>query len=1318
MQLKDQTRQGHPGGVTLSRGSTAASGSGATEPNADQLQPYLPRLLLEWLVDTPDRLFREVDGTMAFVDISGFTKLSERLARQGKVGAEELTDAIGGCFAELLGVGYGNGGGLVKFGGDALLLLFTGAGHETRATRAAIGMRRALRDIGRIDCGGGRVTLRMSVGVHSGTFHFFLVGDSHRELIVSGPAASQVVLMEGTADAGEIVISEATAAALPGCVVGPVKGHGRLLRRVPSGLSTERADTDVAAAGSRLLSCIPTAVRERLLAGVDEPEHKRVTVAFLHFDHVDELIARSGAAVAAEQLDELVRIVQRAVDGHGLCFLGSDIDVDGGKIILAAGTPRSSGDDEERMLLALRGILEARPALPIRIGVNRGPVFAGEIGPTYRRTYTVMGDAVNLAARLMAKAEPGQLLATEGVLAQSRTTFETHPLEPFLVKGKAQPVHAFDVGSVAGVSTDASDAAPVPLIGREREVAVLLDALASARSGDGRLVEVVGEAGIGKSRLVEELRAQAGDVTVLSAACGLYEASTPYFPIRTLLRTMLGVPAGADERQAGSHLRDALSASAPELRQWAPLIAIPLGADVPPTPEVDRLEERFRRERLERATVELMARRLVEPTLVLIEDTHWADEPSSELLRRIAEHVADRPWLVCVTRRDIDRGFRACPGDRVTTLRPAPLDATASAALVHAVTDDAPLAPHEIAALAERSGGNPLFLRELLASARSAGGVEGLPDSVEAVIVARLDGLAPLDRALLRRLSVLGQSFDRRLADAVLPDDVPPPEHQAWRRLRELVNVDPRGDIRFCHALIHAAAYDSLPYRVRQSLHARVGEAIEQGVGDALEDQAGLLSLHFFEARRYARAWEYSRLAAERASSMYANVEAATFYARALEAARRSGDVSAPDLVAVHEALGDVRRRLGEYRRAGDAYRAARRILSDAPAATAALLIKQARISQVAGRSVDALRWLRRAMTALDGTGPAAAGHERAQLAVTFASVRWDQGRAGDAIEWCERAIAEAKAVGHVEALAHAYYLVDMCHVALGRPELATYSGSALALYEEMGDLWGQGVVLNNLGAQAYWQGRWDEALELYARGREARDLVGDAVNASYGTANIAEILSDQGRLDEATPLFRDVLRVWRAAGDRHGVAYVLGHLGRVAYRAGQLDEALPLLEEAREECRALGSDADMVEADGRIAECLLFAGEGALALVIVNRALDRARSTGGAAVHLPMLHRVRAFALMGRGDMAGARDALELSLVEARTRGADYEVALTLRPLARLLEIDGAATDELRVESDAILQRLGVVDVFEPDLSSRRAATTRLSATVSQETE
>ena len=1260
----------------------------------DMLVPYLPRLAIQWLSESPERTYQDLEGSVAFVDISGFTKLSERLSRLGKVGAEELADAINTCFNRLLAVAYGNGGGLIKFGGDALLLFFSGVDHEVKASRAAIGMRRALREIGRLDCSGINVALRMSVGVHSGIFNFFLVGKSHREPIMTGPAASQTVLMESTAEAGEIVVSEATARALPPGIVGEMKGPGFLLRREPRGMSLEHVELEPPR-DVDLVQCVPRAIREHLLAGLHEPEHRRVTVAFVHFDGTDRLIEQSGSEVAAAELERLVGDIQIAADAQDICFLASDIDRDGGKIILTAGAPVATGNDEERMLLALREIVGPVRAIPIRVGVNNGYVFCGDIGPSYRRTYTVMGDAVNLAARVMAKAQPGQILTTETPLRQSRTTFETVTLEPFLVKGKAKPVSAFALGPVSRAHKPVEDAT-VPLVGREHELQVLLEALDSARSGSGRVVEVIGEPGLGKSRLLEEVKRDSGDDLVLPVSCELYEASTPYGAFRDLLRSLLGIAEDATSNDAASRLEEVLAALSPDLLPWAPLIAIALDIEVPDTQQTRQIEQRFRRTKLNEVTGRLLARLLRAPTLFVFEDVHWMDEASSDLLRHLAEEVEQFPWFICVTRRDVQTGFTAPDGGPATRIRLEPLDSQQTAALLAVSTEDAPFRPDEIAALTERAGGNPLFLKELMAAARSAGSVDALPDSVEALIMARIDSLAPVDKNLLRHSSVLGRSFAPELLPAVI-EVAPLEDDPVWERLSEFLVRDENGNVSFVHALIRDGAYEGLSYRLRRKLHARVGETIEGAAGEKPDEQAELLSLHFFHAQRYVEAWRYSLVAAERAKSIYANAEAAEFFERALGSARHVEDLVPLEIARVQESLGDVRERMGSYAEAAATFRALRRRAAGDAVSGARLLLKLSRVQGRLRRYSGAVRSLRQGLRLLEGLDGMEATAQRAQLMAWLAHFAQDQGRHVPAVRWSLSAVAEADRSSEKEALAHAYRLLDWAYFDLGQSEKATFSAQALALYEELGDLVGQAAVLNNLGVFAYWGGRWDEALDLYRRTREISHRAGDMVVAAFSTANIGEILSDQGRLEEAEVLFREALRVWQAAGYRGAVATAKGYLARVASRAGRYDEALLLFREAHSEAEDIGMEEEALDMDAWTAECLLFQGRAGEALSMLEEALERAGELSGAGASTPMLHRLRGSALLQLGELVKAEEALNEGLAVARVRHSSYEVALTLRAISRLAQANGiAASSDLENESRTILQGLGVAPVFD----------------------
>jgi class 3 adenylate cyclase/tetratricopeptide (TPR) repeat protein len=1277
------------------------------------LQPYVPRLVVDWLRETPSSRHRQLDGSLAFVDISGFTELTERLSRRGKVGAEEMNDVLGKCFGELLSVAYDYGAGVIKWGGDAVLLLFTGDSHAARACRGAFEMQKAIRSVGKLETSSGRVVLRMSVGIHSGPLEFFLVGDLHRELIITGPGATATVEMESMAAAGEVVISSTTAAMLEGRTVGEPRGLGFLLKRGPE-VESERSAPVEDVTQVDLRACIPPEVSDHLLAGGGEAEHRPMTAAFIHFMRADEILTGEGPDVLADALEQCLGTVQRIAHEHRVTFFETDIAPSGGKIMLMAGAPRSAGNDEERMLRAMRAVVDAGGPLPVRIGVNWGRIFVGDFGPEYRRTYSVKGDAVNLAARLMARAEPGQVLATEDVLRRSRTAFDTVALEPFKAKGKSELVHAFEVGNVHGVR--AARESETPLIGREQELGSLLTMLDLARDGRGCVVDLVAEPGMGKSRLIEELRRRAGEIRIVSAQCDEYELSTPYFSLRTVLSQLLDL--APEDEEAADRLMHVVGVVAPDLVPWVPLLGVPLGLELQDTPETAVLEEQFRRTRVDETTGQLLAALLPEPTLLVFEDTHWMDEASAGVLSQLLADVAERPWLVVTARRDEPTGF-VPTGEAFTRLELAPLAAEQAEELVHAATEELPLLPHEIETLTARAGGNPFFLTQLLSAARAAGGVDELPDSLEAVMMAEIDRLPPSDRRLLRCAAVVGASFDPDLVAASLDE---PPDADAWERLAQYVAPDD-GDtgLRFRHALVRDAAYEGLPFRRRRELHERIGLALEERSDEAAVE-AELLSLHFFSAGDHDRAWRYSQAAGERAQEIYANAEAATFFQRALEAARQLRDTSALDVRNTHERLGDVRVRLGELSQAATAYRASRRGLDDDPVQESRLLVKEAMVPFRLARYPAAIRWLNRALAVLEGVEGAEADVERVRIAVWCANTRQRQGRREDAIEWCERALAEAARTDADtrHAVGHAYVILDWAYFWLGRPDEAVYSPRALEIFEELGDLEWASIVLNNMGVFLYMQGRWDEALELERRALEAEETFGDRWGAALTTANIADILADQGRLDEAELLAAAAFRVYRATGISTDAAAGKSLLGRIEARSGRLDEARASFEEARAMYLESGQPDEALRADAGIAECLVLEGEASAAIALIDEIVAGA-STDDLSVLESTLCRLRGCALLRLGRFDQARNELEEALrivpqndADFGMRSAAYEAALILDALVQLGHVSGiAALAEVAAARDEVVERLGVLRLPElplpvPDAREQAAAASR----------
>ena len=1263
-------------------------------------RPYVPAVVIDWLREGPDASRRMVDGTLAFIDISGFTRLTERFAQAGKVGAEEVSQVLNAAFASLLEVAFGYGADLIKWGGDAVLLLFQGEGHAAAACAAAWEMHRTLRRGGKVTGTAGSAKLRMSAGLHSGQVNFFLVGSRHRELIITGPAATQTALMEAAAEAGQVAISPETAALLGPGLVGAVKGPGYLLAATPH-VPPRPVGRVCDVTGLDLGRYLPPPVAENLLAGGHGGEHRRVSVAFVEFSGTDRLLTADGAEAVAAALQHVVAAAQDAAQANQVTFLGTDINADGGKIMLVASAPRSTRQDETHLLQAVRAVLARPGALMLRAGAHAGRAFAGDLGPSYRRTYSVWGDAINLAARLMARAAPGQLLATADILDRSTRMFAFRSLPPFPVKGKAQPVHAFDVGAPLP-NRPAPAQAAARLAGRDAEVTALRDTLDSLRRGRGRVVELVGEPGIGKSRVLGELLKMADQERQLIVRCDAYATAIPYAVTDMLLRDLLGVPTEAEPLAAAAALEKAVAEQAPQLEKWLPLLATVVGAELPPTPEVAQLDDAFRRPRLEHAVTELVGVILRDPAVLAVEDVQLADEASVSLLSRLLDEVPGRPWLVVITGQ-ARSPLRAPEIVEPLRLELGPLPASAAEMLLLDATRRSPLTPDQLAAITERGAGNPLFLRELAAVAGRGGDGKLLPESIEDVIGAQIDLLDAADKSTLRAAAVAGMSFEEELLAEVLGR---PLDAGVWERLREFVSAEAPGSFRFRHQLLHDVAYEGLPYARRRQLHGQLADALERrAAGAPQEAEAAQLSLHYFHAQRYAAASYYARIAGERAAAVYANAEAAGFLTTALDAARRAGQ-SAAEVSRLAEALGDIRYRLGQFPAADQAFAEARKSIDGDPVALARLCEKTALVvARTSGLSA-ALRWTARGREALAGLTDTDthAARQDALLLAARALLRYRQGRYAEAARAAEEAVAVARRCGARAVLARALYLLDIVDVARGRYGGEPWAEQALAIWDELGDLSWQAQALNALGGRAYFEGRWDDALGYYRKAGEAFARAGNQWNAAITACNVGEILSNQGRYAEAEDAVRPAERVLRASGTPSDTAFAATVLGTTAARRGSPEEALGLLEAARADYLKVGESTAAVATEISMAEALLYAGEAEEALARADDIVASSHARNGDA-SASTLARVRGYALALMGRAVSAQESVDESLRAARERGDRYDEALAADALIRLAEIRGqSAEPDLLARRDDLFRSLGIrtVPTPWPDASGR----------------
>lgn len=1229
---------------------------------AELLRPYVPELLTRW---PAGRSWQVLDGTLVSADISGFTALSERLARTGREGAEQLTVVVNDCFAPMIESCALHDGDVVKFGGDALLVWFTGDEHALRACRAAIDMRRVFRTPRHL-VDGRRARLAVSIGVHSGEHAFFTVENGHMELVVTGPGATATVDAEAEASAGEILLTPATAELVPPGWLGPARAGGMLLRRT-AGHSAPSIELPPTVDLTRL---VPQDQAVQIGAEAVN-EHRQVTVAFLRFCGTDDLVAAGALDVVHARLQQTAEIVWESCHQYGVSWLSSDVYHDGGKFVLTAGAPISRGSDEDRMLRAVRSVLDASDPTWLCAGVNRGFVFAGDLGSARRRTYTTMGDATNLAARLMSAAGPGELVASRTVLDWAGSAYENEQLEPFFVKGKSAPVIAAKVGAHVGPRDDL-DRIDTELWGRATEVEFLTGLARRTEAGAGDLVLLSGERGIGKSRLTLEVIRAFPHFRLAFTRCQPYDRFSPFSTVVPVLRELLGIEPRATPAVAGQQLLAWLADHAPDLSPFAPLLAVSVDATVDPTPASDDVAPSFRRARTVQLVVELLGRLATDPTLVIIDDVNVADEASRELLTALAESVGDRRLLVLVTSETAD-------GLAVHRLDVGPLDARAVEQLVEEALGDHAVAPGVVRSVIARSNGNPLFVKELVAAVVLDPGA-AMPESLEALVATQIDALEPEDRRLLRLASVLGSEVDIAVLGE-LADDRVVRRPDRWERLARFLDWSAPGVVRFRYDTYWRVVYGGLSFSARRRAHRRVVEVLE-ATGS---DDAALLAAHAHRAADRERAWRYAVAAAEGAVAQYMFGEASSLYEMAFE---NDQHVAADDRVVVAEAAGAACEQAGRYAAARRFLVLARRLFTDA-ADLARIHRRIGEVEERLGNYAEAQRAYRRATRTWEKVPWHQAIGERTLLLTARAGLAYRRSRYDEAWTLGAAAMTQADLIGDLRAAAHAALVVSNVVMHLRWQGAVVQRIDVIDMFRRAGDREGEARMLNNVAVDAYFDGDWTTAERLYRDLARMQAQMGGVIYEATALNNLGELLSDQGRQGEALQAFRSASRSWRSVGYATGIALVESNLGRLAARRGHLDEALELLASAHDRFRALDADSFALDAELRMAEarvlCGAAPGPGDAAL------LARADDVSDTEPHLFVLaRRLDAAIAAGAGDLVRAERSCRQSVEKAEASGIVFEEALSLDLHGRIAGGDEA--ESARTRAAEIFLQLGVV--------------------------
>ncbi len=719
-----------------------------------------------------------------------------------------------------------------------------------------------------------------------------------------------------------------------------------------------------AGAGAPVTPSRPDLAPPGAAAGLPE-ERRKATVLFADL---------SGYTAVAERMDP--ETVKSMVD-RALQRLGQEVDRYGGRVdkfigdnVMAVfGAPISHEDDPERAVragLAMQRAMEeinadiadiADASFLLRVGVNSGEVLAGQVG----RDYTVMGDPVNVAARLQAAARPGSVTVGEITHRLTSGAIEYDELEPLELKGKSEPVPAWEAVRVTVETPTRISRASTPLIGREDEaerLGALLDQV--VKDGRPRLVTVIGQAGVGKSRLLRELAAGVGahasQPLMRVGHCPAYGTGLAYWALGEVIRGQFEIVDTDDSDLAWRKLSTGFEALVSEdvtdepPERLAALLARPLGIEVPgevaANVAIDSEDAQGMRDRIFSSVRSLVEGACLQKPLVLaIEDIHWADEGMLDLIEYLARWVRGPLLLVCLARDELlDRRPGWGGGRRnATTIALDPLEPERARELVGALFGDGDAANGHselMRQVAERSGGNPLFAEEMINRILEEGSPDAqtLPDTVHSVLAARLDSLRPEERSVLQHASVVGNTFWEGSLLSLASQSKELAETLGSLQDKDLIvptagsRLAGEHEYAFKHVLIRDVAYSTLPKAVRARRHAEVGEFISERAADRSEGVVAMVADHYGRAAELgadagldeaelsaigARALEALETAGDNAAAIYSNLEALNHYEKALSVRR---DLDPDGRARIAEKLGDVALRLGRVDQATEVW--------------------------------------------------------------------------------------------------------------------------------------------------------------------------------------------------------------------------------------------------------------------------------------------------------------------------------------------------------------------------------------------------------------
>jgi adenylate cyclase len=1117
--------------------------------------PIDRRLALAKNQSLPDR----VEGAALFVDISGFTALTEALARElgPQRGAEQLTVYLNRVYDALISVLHAYSGSTIGFSGDAMTCWFDGDDGR-RATASALAMQQVMQQFAAVpNPSGGTISLAVKVAVAAGPARRFLVGDPSIQLIdtLAGVTLDRLAEAEHHAAKGQVVLDESAAAALEGNlkVATQVRDEegGHVFSVISElGQPVPISPWDVLAENSlpneKIRPFLIPAVYERLKSGMGEflAELRPAVALFMRFIGLEyDCYECSG-----EDLNLFIHKVQRILTDYDGSLIQLTIGDKGSYLYAAFGAPLAHEDDARRAISAAQKLLalESDPdfKVTIQVGITRGRMRTGAYGSTTRRTYGVLGDAVNLAARLMQAAQPGQLLVTKAV-TQAVDGYLWEDLGQIQVKGKSERISIFKLAGTQEISRSGTMDThyQLPLVGRKKQLAAVADTIQQVLAGQGRVIGITGEAGVGKSRLISEavhLARDQGMVTFIGE-CLSYGTNTSYLAWQPIWRSFFNLNPKDPLAKQVEALKKQLAQVDTTAVARLPLLGAVLDLPLEDNDLTRSLDAKIRKSSLEALLVDCVIQRAgLNPLDFILEDTHWIDPLSLDLLMAIGRSITSLPVMILTAYRPpIMQDSRTLQFSRLANFSqvtledfgPDEAEDLIRQKLKRISEANSEISAPVVQAIVKRTDGNPFYIEELvnylhdlaidLRDEHALDRVD-LPTGLHSLILSRIDQLTENQKITIKIASVVGRLFKAAILWGAYPP-IGSPEI-VKKNLEALAHFEltiqdnePELTYFFKHIVTQEVAYESLPFAMRALLHNQIGEHLEQIYSDSLGQFYDLLAFHFSHSDNQPKKREYLRKAGESAQSHYNNEAAVDYYLRLLPLLER-------------DEKGPVLLRLGE-------------------------------VLVVLGRWDEAREQFQQALSLAEERGDRRA---LAQAQTVTGEFYRKQGRYPDALDFLEQARAGFESLNDEPGLGQVLHSAGSLSGQQGNFEAAqSYYTRSLEIRRRLHDLPRIASLLSNLGIVARQTRQYDQARSLYLESLTIRRELGDAWAIATSLSNLGNLELDLGNLAEARSRCEEALALQREVGDKYYIANVLNNLGNVLRAQGEYQKAFQAYRES-----------------------------------------------------------------------------------------------------------------------------------------------------------